>query len=132
MDTMCVIPSASWRAGGRWWPVSAGVIETYLELRTVGLHHISWSEVLHEAQMQLAHRGVQDRVQAWLLAELVRYLEHPRSGAAGFDDMGAAWVPVREAVAANTLRARDSKAAEVTASWDGQRHSPSSGTPRVS
>jgi hypothetical protein len=88
------------------------------KLRKVGLHHISWSEVLHEAQMQLAHRGVQDRVQAWLLAELIRYLEHPRSGAAGFDDMGAAWVPVREAVAANTLRATDSKVAAVTASWE--------------
>lgn len=88
------------------------------KLRKVGLHHISWSEVLHEAQMQLAHRGVQDRVQAWLLAELIRYLQHPRSGAAGFDDMGAAWVPVREAVAANTLRASDSKVAAVTASWE--------------
>ena len=77
--------------------------------RKVGLHHISWSEVLHEAQMQLAHRGVEDRVQAWLLAELIRYLEHPRSGAAGFDDMGAAWVPVREAVAASTLRATDTR-----------------------
>jgi hypothetical protein len=88
------------------------------KLRKVALHHISWSEVLHEAQMQLVHRGVQDRVQAWLLAELIRYLEHPRSGAAGFDEMGAAWVPVREAVAANTLRATDSKAAAVTASWD--------------
>jgi stress response protein SCP2 len=59
-------------------------------LRKVALHHISWSEVLHEAQMQLAHRGLEDRLQAWVLAELIRYLEHPRSGAATFDDMGAA------------------------------------------
>jgi hypothetical protein len=34
------------------------------KLRKVALHHISWSEVLHEAQMQLAHRGVEDRLQA--------------------------------------------------------------------
>lgn len=88
------------------------------KLRKVALHHISWSEVLHEAQMQLAHRGVEDRLQAWLLAELIRYLEHPRSGAAGFDDMGAAWVPVREAVAANTLRAADRKVGAVTTSWE--------------
>ena len=87
-------------------------------LRKVALHHISWSEVLHEAQMQVTHRGVEDRLQAWLLAELVRYLEHPRSGAARFDDMGMAWVPVREAVAANTLRAADRKIGAVTASWD--------------
>jgi hypothetical protein len=57
--------------------------------------------------MQLAHRGVDDRLQAWLLAELVRYLEHPRSGVAGFEDMGMAWVPVRDAFVANTLRATD-------------------------
>lgn len=88
------------------------------KLRKVALHHISWSEVLHEAQMQVTHRGVEDRLQAWLLAELVRYLEHPRSGAAKFDDMGTAWVPVREAVAANTLRAADRKIGAVTASWD--------------
>lgn len=88
------------------------------KLRSVTLHHISWSEVLHEARMQLAHRGVDDRMQAWLLAELIRYLEHPRSGAAGFDDMGLGWVPVREAVAAGTLRPTDRKIGGVVASWD--------------
>jgi stress response protein SCP2 len=88
------------------------------KLRKVALHHISWSEVLHEAQMQVTHRDVDDRLQAWLLAELVRYLEHPRSGAAKFDDMGMAWVPIREAVAANTLRAADRKIGAVIASWD--------------
>jgi hypothetical protein len=87
------------------------------KLRKVALHHISWSEVLHEAQMQLAHCGVEDRLQAWLLAELIRYLEHPRSGAAVFDDMGMAWVPIREAVAASTLRVDDRKIAAVTLSW---------------
>ena len=88
------------------------------KLGKVALHHISWSEVLHEAQMQLAHRGLDDRLQAWLLAELIRYLEHPRSGAAGFDDMGAAWVPVREAVVAGTLRTTDRKTESVAAAWE--------------
>lgn len=88
------------------------------KLRKVALHHISWSEVLHEAQMQLQHRGLDDRLQAWVLAELIRYLKHPTSGAAGFDDMGAAWVPVRDAVAASTLRPADSKIGAVTTSWE--------------
>ena len=88
------------------------------KLRKVALHHISWAEVLHEARMQLAHRGVEDRLQGWLLHELIRYLEHPKSGAAGFDDMGPAWVAVRDAVAAGTLRTTDRKAAAVVASWD--------------
>jgi stress response protein SCP2 len=88
------------------------------KLRKVALHHISWSEVLHEAQMQLGHRGLDDRLQAWVLAELIRYLEHPKSGAAGFDDMGTAWVPVREAVVARTLRMTDRKAESVAAAWE--------------
>lgn len=88
------------------------------KLRKVALHHISWSEVLHEARMQLAHRGLDDRLQAWVLAELIRYLQHPTSGAAGFDDMGAAWVPVRDSVAAITLRPADNKIGAVTTSWE--------------
>jgi stress response protein SCP2 len=87
------------------------------KLAKVGLFHISWAEVLHEAQMVLTHRGVEDSMQAWLLHELVRYLQHPRSGASGFEDMGPAWVAVREAVAAGTLRAGDRKAPAVADAW---------------
>jgi hypothetical protein len=61
---------------------------------------------------------VADRLQAWLLAELIRYLEHPRSGAAGFDDMGPSWVAVRDAVVTRTLRPTDHKVGSVTTSWD--------------
>ncbi|WP_432536353.1 TerD family protein [Kineococcus arenarius] len=83
----------------------------------VALHHLSWAEVVHEAQMTLTHRGVADTQQAWLLNELIRYLQHPRSGASGFEDMGPAWVGVREAVAAGTLRASDRKAPAVAEAW---------------
>ena len=65
------------------------------KLRTVALHHHSWSHILADAVMQKEHRGVADPDQAWLLGELIRYLEHPRSGALEFDDIGAAWVGVR-------------------------------------
>ncbi|MGQ0629405.1 MAG: TerD family protein [Sporichthyaceae bacterium] len=88
------------------------------KLKKVALHHISWSEVLHEARMSLDHRGIEDREQAWVLAELIRYLQDPRSGAAGFDDMGGSWVPVREAIAAGTLRSTDKRVTEVAAAWD--------------
>jgi hypothetical protein len=87
------------------------------KLTKVALFHLSWAEVLHEARMVLTHRGVDDPVQAWLLSEFVRYLEHPRSGAAGFDDMGSSWVPVREAIAAGTLRAGDRKVPAVVDAW---------------
>jgi stress response protein SCP2 len=88
------------------------------KLRKVALQHLAWAEVLYEATMQLSHRGVADPTQRWVLNELVRYLRHPRSGASGFEDMGQAWVPVREAVVAGTLRSSDRKAAAVAESWE--------------
>ncbi|GGU72829.1 hypothetical protein GCM10010178_75460 [Lentzea flava] len=83
------------------------------KLKKVALHHLSWSEVLCEAVMQKEHRGVADPDQAWVLGELIRYLEHPRSGAMAFEDMGQSWVPLREAVQARTLRATDKIAPDV-------------------
>src|SRR3712207_1777950 len=68
--------------------------------------------------MQKEHRGVADPDQAWILGELIRYLEHPRSGALEFDDMGASWVAVREGIGAGTLRASDKGAADVAARFD--------------
>ncbi|MEI4271833.1 TerD family protein [Klenkia sp. LSe6-5] len=87
------------------------------KLAKVALFHLSWAEVVHEAQMVLTHRGVADAGQAWLLHEFLRYVQHPRSGAAGFDDMGASWVPVREAVAAGTLRPGDRKVPAAVDAW---------------
>lgn len=87
------------------------------KLRKVTIVHLSWAEVLHEATFTLNHRGVGDTLQAWILSELVRYLEHPRSGAGTFDDMGPAWVPVREAIHAGTLRASDRKVPAVADTW---------------
>lgn len=88
------------------------------KLKKVALHHLSWSQVLSEAVLQKEHRGVADPDQAWILGELIRYLEHPRSGALEFDDMGAAWVTVREAITAGTLRTTDKTAPEVAARFD--------------
>jgi stress response protein SCP2 len=87
-------------------------------LRKVALHHLAWAEIVHEGTMQLAHRGVADPTQAWVLSELLRYLQHPRSGASGFEDMGGAWVSVRESIVAGTLRPSDRKAPQVATSWD--------------
>ncbi len=102
-------------------PPAAGQHPTTLDkrkLKKVALHHLSWSQVLAEAVMQKEHRGVADPDQAWILSELIRYLEHPKSGALEFDDMGPSWVPVREAVAAGTLRPSDKGVADVAARFD--------------
>jgi len=88
------------------------------KLRKVALHHLPWSEVLTQAVMQKEYRGVADPDQAWILGELIRYLEHPRSGALEFDDMGPGWVQVRDAVAAGTVRPADSAVPLVTGRFD--------------
>ncbi|MCU1614451.1 MAG: stress response protein, partial [Frankiales bacterium] len=97
-------------------PPIAGQHPTKLDkrkLRKVALFHLPWSQILAEAVMQKEHRGVADPDQAWILGELIRYLEHPRSGALEFEDMGPSWVAVRDAVGAGTLRASDKGAADV-------------------
>ncbi len=88
------------------------------KLKKVALHHLPWSQILTEAVLQKEHRGVADPDQAWILGELIRYLEHPRSGALAFEDMGQNWVGVRDAVAAGTLRASDPGLVEVAGRFD--------------
>jgi len=88
------------------------------KIRKVALAHLSWAEILTIAVQQRVHRGVSDPDQAWILGELIRYLEHPKSGAMDFSDMGGSWVSVREAVAAGTLRANDRGLAEVVSRWE--------------
>jgi hypothetical protein len=88
------------------------------KLKSVALHHFSWSHVLAEAVIQQKHRGVADPDQAWILSELIRYLEHPRSGALQFEDMGSSWVRVRDAVQTRTLRPGDEGVGEVVGRFD--------------
>jgi hypothetical protein len=102
-------------------PAIAGQHPTKVDkrkLRKVALHHLAWSQVLAEAVMQKEFRGVADPDQAWILGELIRYLEHSRSGALEFDDMGESWTSVRDAVAAGTLRPTDKGIATVVARFD--------------
>lgn len=88
------------------------------KLRKVALHHLSWAEVLTIAVQHRVHRGVSDPDQAWILGELIRYLEHPRSGALDFTDMGGSWVAVRESVTLGTLRPSDKGLPEVVSRWE--------------
>lgn len=102
-------------------PAIAGQHPTKVDkrkLRKVELHHLSWSQVLAEAVMQKEFRGIADPDQAWILGELIRYLEHTRSGALEFDDMGESWTGVRDAVATSTLRATDKNVPTVVSRFD--------------
>lgn len=83
------------------------------------LHHLSWSQIRTEALMEQSSRSVSDPDQAWILAEFIRYLEHPRSGALDFDDMGSSWVHVRDHARTGTLHPLDKAAAEVADRFGG-------------
>ncbi|MFF1641948.1 TerD family protein [Streptomyces sp. NPDC058246] len=80
--------------------------------------HLSWAEVTHQAQMLIRHEGLANAAHAWLLQELLHYLQHENSGCHGFQNMGPAWVPVRNGIDDETLCQGDPRAADVVESWE--------------
>ncbi len=88
------------------------------KLRTTRLLHLPWWRVITEAVVQHRFRGISDPDQAWILGELIAYLDHEASGASGFTDMGSSWVAVRDAGHDGTLRVADSEPREVCERWD--------------
>ncbi len=88
------------------------------KVKKVGLHHFSWVEVLSEAMIQRQFRGVSDPDQAWILDELIAYLQHPQSGAMEFQDMGPHWVTIREQAREGGLRPGDPGVLDVVTRWD--------------
>ncbi|MFH8656460.1 TerD family protein [Streptomyces afghaniensis] len=84
----------------------------------VALWHLSWAEVAHQAQMLIRHEGVGNAARTWLLQDLLHYLQHDNSGCHGFQNMGSAWVPVRNGIDDETLCQGDSRALEVVESWE--------------
>jgi hypothetical protein len=88
------------------------------KLRRVDMRHLSWWRILTEAIIQHQHRGVRDPDQAWILGVLIAYLEHEKSGAIGFEDMGQNWVPVRNAARDGTIRSGDKGVRDVVDRWE--------------
>lgn len=88
------------------------------KLRGLTVYHLSWWRVLTEAIVQHRFRGISDPDQAWILGELIRYLDDERSGASGFDAMGSEWVRVRESARNGTLRASDPEANVIVGRWE--------------
>ena len=66
--------------------------------KTVRLFHWSWMSVLAEAILHAEHKGISDPEQAFILRELIRYLQHPSSGVVAFSQMDSGWKDVCMAV----------------------------------
>jgi hypothetical protein len=66
-------------------PATTGPVVDQRKLRDVVLQHDSWSQLLAEAVAQRERALLAEEPshpdQTWVLAELIRYLQHPRSGA---------------------------------------------------
>jgi hypothetical protein len=88
------------------------------KLKKVGVYHLSWWRIITEAVLQYRFRGISDPDQAWILGELVAYLDHENSGASGFQDMGENWVRVRDGARQGTLRAADKEVRAVAERWE--------------
>lgn len=86
--------------------------------KKVALRHLSWWQVMTEARVWHVHRGISDTDQAWILGELIAYLDHEKAGAGGFDDMGEHWVSVRDGARQHTLRLSDKGVRDVASRWE--------------
>ena len=84
----------------------------------VQVSHVSWTALLTTAITLKQHTGVQDPEQEFLLAELIRYLEHPASGALAFDEMGPNWVSVRDAVRDVGATPKTEGVDDICSRWD--------------
>ncbi len=61
------------------------------KLGKLGLFHFSWLSLVSSAVLLAEHKQVDDPEQAFILDELIRYLQHPRSGVSLMTEIGAGW-----------------------------------------
>lgn len=86
--------------------------------RSVHLYHFSWLSLLSNAQLLAEQHKVSDREQAMVLKELIRFLEHKRSGVQPFDRMGSEWRHLCEMVQRGTpLRKTDETIQRAVTDW---------------
>ncbi|MGC0273706.1 hypothetical protein ACO0LV_12020 [Pseudactinotalea sp. Z1739] len=89
------------------------------KLRSMPVYHFSWVRLISLAVASKEVHGIEDEEQAWILSELIRYLEHENSGALEFEDMGGSWTAVTDAVRTGIVRRGDPDVADVAAKFDG-------------
>ena len=60
-------------------------------LGRIGLFHFSWLSLVSRAVLLAEHKQVEDPEQAYILDELIRYLQHPKSGVSLMTEVGPGW-----------------------------------------
>ena len=86
--------------------------------KSVRFFHLSWISVLTQASLILRDLEGVDPEQAFVLREVVRYLEHPSSGVRRFDRMNPEWRPLVRGIRNQRSFHRSSPEVEnAVASW---------------
>jgi hypothetical protein len=75
-------------------PLTIGKLKT----RSVELYHFSWLSLKSKAILLTDAKGIDDPEQAYILSELVRYLDHDSAGITSFTKMPASWKELCTAV----------------------------------
>lgn len=89
------------------------------KLRRTPVYHYSWVRLLSIAIMDREVHGIDDPEQSWILGELIRYLEHEKSGALEYTDMGPSWTPLLDAVRSGLVRKDDPNVVDIAGKFDG-------------
>lgn len=86
--------------------------------RSIGLYHFSWLSLIARANVIAQDQSISDPEQAYVLGELVRHLEHDKSGVLALTRMSSGWKSICEQVQHGApLRRNDSQLDETIASW---------------
>jgi hypothetical protein len=86
-------------------------------LRSTALIHLSWLNVITECLILSEHTKVDDPDRAWILKELIRFLQSDASGASEFNDMGPNWVSVRENIKTGSIKKADDSVIDVVSKF---------------
>jgi len=86
-------------------------------LRSTSLVHFSWMKVITESIILSEHTHLEDPDRAWILKELIRFLQSDASGASEFNDMGANWVTVRDSIRTGSIKKPDDAVIDIVAKF---------------
>lgn len=92
-------------------PVTVNKIKT----RSIDLFHFSWLSLLSKATIMSEAKSLDDREQAFVLRELVRYLDHPYSGVSPMTAMNPEWKDLCNQVQQGAVLRKTSTEVEKTA-----------------
>lgn len=86
------------------------------KLRSVELYHFSWLSLKSKAVLLTANKKIDDPEQAYILSELVRYLDHDSSGVASLTKMPSNWKDICNSIQQGTTINKNSESVEQSVS----------------